>query len=97
LPYTSPQAVQVTGGGLRTELPANLDRPGTPWPLGDVTSAGAPLTLSLRMDDPAPIHPESPLTQYFTPQSLVAVPAQRDKIIPLRRACRRYVDWYQSG
>ncbi len=96
LPFTSPQDVFVTGPGLDARLPANLDRPGSVWPVGVVRSTGAPLTLTLRMADPAVISTGSPLAQYFTPESLVAMPIAPNRTVRLSRACGHYVDWYQS-
>jgi hypothetical protein len=94
LPFVSQQAVTVRGGGLNVWMPPNLDRPGEIWPVGRVRSTGAPITLELRMDDPAPITSD---TQFFTPQPMVAVPAGGERTVPLRQACGRYVDWYRTG
>jgi hypothetical protein len=87
--------VVVTGGGIEARLPPNLDRPGPIWPVAGITSTGAPMTLTLKMQDSALISSTNPVTQYFTPQSLVAVRPVPDQLIPLRSACGRYVDWYQ--
>jgi hypothetical protein len=95
LPYVSQQAVHVTGGGLDVTLPPNLDRPGTVWPVGTVTSTGAPITLTFHMTHPGLVTSHDPVTQYFTPLALVAAPPQSDQRVALRRACGRYVDWYQ--
>ena len=95
LPYLSQEAVDVTGGGLDVTLPPNLDRPGTVWPVGTVVSSGAPITLTFRMTHPGLISSHDPVTQYFTPQSLVAAPAKPDRRVPIGQACGRYVDWYQ--
>jgi hypothetical protein len=92
LPFLSQQAVTVGGAGLNVRLPPNLDRPGEIWPVGRVRSTGAPIRLTLRMDDPAPITSE---TQFFTPQPMVAVPVGGERTVPLREACGRYVDWYR--
>lgn len=97
LPFTSTQAVIVRGAGLRVRLPPNLDRSGSEWPVGTVRSEGTPLALTLTVDDPGLLAPEQPLTQYFTPESLVAVPNVADQLIPLRGACGRYLDWYELG
>jgi hypothetical protein len=97
LPYTSQEAVRVSGGGLHVTLPANLDRPGTIWPVGVVHSTGRPITLTLKMTHPGLLNTQDPITQYFTPQSLVAVPERPDTRVALRDACGRYVDWYQLG
>jgi hypothetical protein len=95
LPYVSQQAVHVTGGGLDVTLPPNLDRPGTVWPVGTVTSTGAPITLTFHMTHPGLVTSHDPVTQYFTPLALVAAPPQSDQRVALRQACGRYVDWYQ--
>jgi hypothetical protein len=96
IPFTSPQAVTVTGGGLRAHLPPNLDRPGSIWPVGVLRSTGAPVPLTIRMADPGATSTGSPVAQYFTPQPMVAVPIVADHDVPLAKACGRYVDWYQS-
>ena len=95
LPYLSQEAVIVIGGGLHVTLPPNLDRPGTVWPVGTVTSTGAPITLTFHMTHPGLVTSHDPVTQFFTPQALVAAPPQADQRVPLRQACGRYVDWYQ--
>ncbi len=93
LGYVSGQAVTVTGGGLDVTLPPNLDRPGSLWTVGRVTSTGAPILLIVKMADPDLI----PSTQYFLPSRLVAVRPGGPTTIPLRQACGRYVDTYQPN
>ncbi len=61
LPYLSEQAVNVTGAGLNVTLPPNLDRPGTVWPVGTVTSTGAPITLTFHMTDAGVISSHDPV------------------------------------
>jgi hypothetical protein len=97
LPYLSPQAVSVRGAGLAVTLPANLDRPGSLWPVGAVKSTGAPLTLILTIAEPGLMSSLEPVTLYFDPQPLVAVPDAAEATIPLRAACGRYVDWFALG
>jgi hypothetical protein len=97
LPYVSSQALVVRGSGLDVRLPANLDRPGSLWPAGTVTSTGTPITLTLTVADPGALFSGDPPAQYFIPQPLVAVPDTPERIIPLHAACGRYVDWYQLG
>lgn len=95
LPFTSPQPVRVDGSGIHITLPPNLDRIGSLWPVGTVVSTGAPITLRLSMTDLGAMQTETPLAQYFVPQSLVAVPDVPDRTVPLRAACGRYVDHYE--
>jgi hypothetical protein len=91
LPFVSPQAVTVRGGGLDVRLPPNLDRPGSLWPVGRVTSTGAPIVLTVKVANPAPIYSK---THFFLPGAFVAVPVAPAQTIPLSAACGRYVDWY---
>jgi hypothetical protein len=97
LPYVSAQAVTVRAPGLAVRLPANLDRPGSLWPVGAVTSTGAPITLTLTMTDAGTISSTDPVAEYFSPQPLLAQPEAPERTIPLHAACGRYVDWYQLG
>jgi hypothetical protein len=97
IPFVSQQAVTVRGAGLDVRLPPNLDRPGEIWPVGVVQSSGAPIELTLTMANPGLISSGTPATQFFAPQPMVAVPTVPARTVPLRAACRRYVDWYQLG
>ena len=91
LPFVSPQAVTVTGGGLHSWLPPNLDRPGPLWPVGRVTSTGAPITLTVSVANPSPIYSGN---HFFQAGSLVADRVAAAQTVPLSAACGRYVDWY---
>ena len=95
LPFISQQAITIRGAGLDVRLPPNLDRSGSIWPVGRVTSTGAPITLTITMADPSPISSGTPPTQFLAPEPVVAVSTAPAKTIPLREACGRYVDWYQ--
>ena len=95
LPFTSPQAIVVRGPGLDVTLPPNLDRPGSVWPVGNMFSTGTPITLKFAMQHSGLLSSASPITQYFTPQALVATRPAADQIVPPREACGRYVDWYR--
>jgi hypothetical protein len=91
LGYVSAQPITIQGGGLNVALPPNLDRPGSLWNIGQVTSTGAPILLIVTMSDPDLIQ----ATQYFLPSRLVAVRAGGPATVSLRQACGRYVDTYQ--
>jgi hypothetical protein len=98
-PYTSPLPIEVTAPGLRTTLPANLDRPGMRWPVGTVTvTNSAPITVSFRMQDPlfAP-RVVIPPTIVGGLHVLVATPDTPIRVVPLRQACGQYVDWYTTS
>jgi hypothetical protein len=93
-PYTSPYPVEVTGPGLHTVLPANLDRAGPRLPIGRlVVHRRHPRTLSFHVEDTA----LAPATATAIFNHLVATPAGGDRVVPIGRACGKYVDWYRSG
>jgi hypothetical protein len=91
--YTSPRPVTVSAPGLRTTLPANLDRPGTRWPIGRlVVRDRRALRIAFRTTKGL----LTPRNAIAFLSSVIATPVQRDRIVPLRAACGRYVDWYRS-
>jgi len=93
--YISHQPVDVTAPGLRTTLPANLDRPGPRLPIGRIAVPSrkqVPITFD--------VHDTllSARTATATFANVVATPAgERDRIVPIARACGKYVDWYRSA
>ena len=91
-PYTSPHPIEVTAPGLRTALPANLDRPGMRWPIGSVTVTGnKPITVTFHPQDPLLAPPVASAVN-----ALVATPNLPTRVVPLRQTCGRYVDWYTT-
>ena len=91
--YTSSYPVDVTAPGLRAVLPANLDRPGPRWPIGRIATDGGDVKLTFRVRDAL-------LSEAPTGASLVSVIATRAspvQVVPIRRACGKYVDWYRGG
>jgi hypothetical protein len=93
-PYTSPLPVEVTAPGLRATLPANLDRPGPRLPIGRITvHRRQPLSITFRVEDTA----LAPATAIATFNRVVATPAgSTDRVVPIGRACGKYVDWYRG-
>jgi hypothetical protein len=93
-PYVSQHSIEVTAPGLRTTLPANLDRPGTRWPIGRISVTGpGPVTVRLQVD-------EGPLTipgAAATVTEILATPVARIRLMPLREACGKLVDWYRPA
>jgi hypothetical protein len=91
-PYTSPHPIEVRTPGLRTVLPANLDRPGSRWPVGRIAVTGsAPTTVSFHVQRPWLAAPSpSPINE------LVATPQTPTRVVPLSRACGSYVEWYET-
>ena len=92
--YGSHRAIEVTGPGVRTVMPANLDRPGPRWRVGRVTVPRAErVTLRLRVQDDA----FALRSAVANVASVMATPATGERMVPLRRACGRLVDWYRLG
>ena len=95
MPYTSPFPVDVTGPGLRATLPANLDRIGPRLRVGRlVVRRPGRASISFHVEDTA-LAPAA-ATATFGPLAIVPAGA-RDRVVPVARACGRYVDWYRSA
>lgn len=93
-PYDSPFPIEVTGPGLRATLPANLDHPGPRWPIGRVVVDGrGPTTLTFSAERDPLLAPADEVAELA---SVVASRDAPDRIVPVRLACGRYVDWYRS-
>ena len=93
-PYGGPRPVEVSAPGVRTTLPANLDRPGPRWPIGRITVTRTGLV-------PVTIHPTS---EWLTPASaltymtsVAAVPVGTQKTVPIAAACGSLVNWYRPA
>jgi hypothetical protein len=94
-PYTSPLPVEVTAPGLKATLPANLDRGGPRLPIGRITiRSRRPLPVSFHVEDTL----LAPSTAVATFNHVVATPAGSVvHVVPIGRACGRYVDWYRAA
>jgi hypothetical protein len=92
-PYQSPLPLQVTAPGLRVTLPANLDRPGPRWPIGQILVSHTGLVTVTFHSIKYWLTPESDVA---APGALIATLAVPDRVIPVRSACGRWVDWYQT-
>ncbi len=92
--YTSRLPIHVTAPGLVALLPANLDRTGPRWPIGELTVRSShPTVLTFRVDDPL-LAPNVPIAALG---AIVATPRAPERVVALRRACGRYVDWYRPA
>jgi hypothetical protein len=94
-PYMSPQPVQVTAPGLSVTLPANLDRAGPRYPIGRIAlPRQRPLRISFHVEET----PLTPSTASATFNYVAIAPADSAvRIVPIERACGKYVDWYRSA
>jgi hypothetical protein len=90
LQYTSPTPVDVRIGGQHLSLPANLQPVGQYWSAGAVRVRGGRLELSV---SPRRLRRASLASGPLVGGVAVTSPA-RPVVVPLRRACGRYVDWY---
>jgi hypothetical protein len=96
LQYVSPQGLQITAPGLHTRLPAYLGRPGPYFALGTVASPGSHRTTVVSVYEEHPSRLTSPQA-VATLGALVATRVGERKMIPLAKACGRYVDWYRPA
>lgn len=93
-PYLSPLPLRVTVAGVETTLPANLERPGPRWPIGQVDLArAARVAATFHLED----NWLAPETDVGVPGELLATPAGGEHLIPLSQACGKLVDWYRPG
>jgi hypothetical protein len=93
--YNSNLPVEVSGVGLRMTLAPNLEWLGPRWRVGVLrvpAEEGANLTLHVG---------GNPLTPATDSAALAQLIATRlgppEHVVPLRKACGRYVDWYRSS
>jgi hypothetical protein len=81
-------------GDATLRAPANMDRVGPWWAIGEVDARGGPIRLELAVDD-APLHSSNQVAEIT---GLAAAPTEPElRLVPLSEACDRYVDWYVLG
>jgi hypothetical protein len=92
-PYLSPLPLTVTATGLKATLPANLERPGPRWPIGQiVVTRSGPVAITFHVKK----YWLTPMSDIAAPGALIATPVGGERIVPLRQACGKLVDWYQN-
>jgi hypothetical protein len=92
--YLSRLPVDVTGPGLETTLPANLDRIGPRYPIGTIQVEGSgetEITFHVGKELLAPDVQVTGLGQ------VTATPVAPERVVPIHQACGKYVDWYRSA
>lgn len=94
LAYTSPVPLTVAAEGQVFELPPNLDRPGAFWPVGTYSSSGRLGLYSVASHKPS-FFPVSQQVKVGL-VALMRPAAGEERLVPLRSACGRYVDWYRT-
>jgi hypothetical protein len=92
LAYTSTFPLEVEAPGLDVTLPANLDRPGPRWPVGRLVVRKRGLTEIEFQIGKTPLTPQREASALIG--ELVASRVAPERVVPVRQACGRYVDWY---
>jgi hypothetical protein len=106
LQYFSPFDLTLSAPGLRQPLIAALDgqRPNTIslandgqfWPAGKISSNGKPIRFTVTAAAASTLQSLTGYTGKAALGELVAVPAERHRIMPLRFACNGWIDWYEA-
>jgi hypothetical protein len=92
--YQGRLPVDVNAPGLETTLPPNLDRAGPRWPVGEIDVRGSgPTVFTFSVGEPL-FAPNWPVANVST---VVATRVAPERVIPVARACGRFVDWYRPG
>jgi hypothetical protein len=81
----------LIAGNLRAIIPSDLINYGAYWRVGDITSTGAPIGVTLRLQKMRFDAAEQ--TEAIGGLVAVRLPHIVEQV-PLHRACGRYVDWY---
>jgi hypothetical protein len=107
LQYFSPFQLSLAAPGFRVTLKPALDgqRPNTIslandgqfWPAGEIASAGRPLRFTIGAAEPNTLQRLSGYDGKAYVGELIAVPAQRHRIVPLAAACGGWIDWYEAS
>ena len=92
-PYLSPLPMTITAAGLKVTLPANLERPGPRWPIGQIALARpGPVVVTFHVKK----YWLTPMSDLAAPVALIATPVGGERTVPVRQACGKLVDWYQN-
>lgn len=96
--YISSFNFQLSAQGHRWTMPVYLGRGGPYFDLGSVTGTGASSPVVLALTVPKPSFLTGSLDNLFTYIPEVAATRLPDvrSIVPLSRACGKYVDWYRT-
>ncbi|HEX2097025.1 MAG TPA: hypothetical protein VHF50_06620 [Solirubrobacterales bacterium] len=106
LQYFSPFELTLSAPGFRHELKAALDgqRPNTIslandgqfWPAGEIVSDGGRVRFEIAAAEPTSLQRLTGYAGKAQVGSLVAVPAEPRRTMPLSDACDQWIDWYES-
>lgn len=93
LQYVSELPLSVSAAGKRWSMPAYLDRPGPFFSIGRVSSPGGTVRVTMTAGRPSLLTGHH-LIALASEMAAVRAPDART-LVPLSRACGRYVDWYR--
>jgi hypothetical protein len=95
LQYESPTGVDVRAGDRNWRMPPYDDRPGPFFSVGSVVSTGVPIPLEVKSIRPSGLTGSSLASQLYQ-LAAVSSPDTRT-LVPMAKACGRYVDWFRLG
>jgi len=105
--YFSPFELTLRAPGFHRELEAALDgqRPNTIslandgqfWPAGEIVSDGGRVRFEVAAAEPTTLQRLTGYAGKAQVGSLVAVPAEPRRTVPLAEACDQWIDWYESS
>jgi hypothetical protein len=105
--YFSPFELTLSAPGFSEELKPALDgqRPNTIslgnngqfWPAGRYESAGGAVRFTATTAEATALQSLSGYDGKAYLGQLIAVPAEPHRIVPLAKACDRWIDWYESA
>lgn len=92
-PYSSRGDIKVTGPGLETTLEGSMDRVGPRYPIGTVKVENEePVLLTIKVGDPF-FALDLPWASLY---KIVATKVAPERVVPIAKACGKYVDWYRG-
>ncbi len=97
LEYTSAEMLKLSAGGGNWELPANTARPGPYFYFGTVHSDGSKKPFQVQIYEAHPSRLTSPADTASISNVAATKSPDARTLVPLSKACGRYVDWYRLG
>jgi hypothetical protein len=89
--------LQLSAGGQHWTMPARLGVPGQFFSVGQVEGHGVHSPVQLSVSLPKPSALTSGTFSYVTFPSIAATRVgATNHVVPLRQACGRYVQWFQT-
>jgi hypothetical protein len=87
--------VRLRVGGVSRTFPASLERQGVRYPVGRIRVPAGRQRVAVRVQ---PVEPRlgSPILA-MNPSTVMFTPVARERVVPVRAACGRYLDWYEPA